>query len=430
MRYLYNLVFYLVAPFISLYLCWCSRKTDRYCLRWHERFAYFKIDKRWQHGLWVHAASVGEVRASIPLVKAIQRCYPKLPIVFTTMTPTGSTSVKAHFANSVFHIYMPYDLPTVVKRFLNRTRPRAVMILETELWPNILHQCRCQNIPVMLANARLSEKSYRRYVYFSATIKKMLDGVTVLAAHASVDAERFIALGIDANRVNVTGSIKFEIEVPHGILQQAQMLRHSLGENRPVWVAASTHSGEEEQILKAHRWVLAKCPNTLLILVPRHPERFNHVFRLAVKNGFNTVCRSHGATCDNMIEVFLGDTMGELMLFFAASDLAFVGGSLVDIGGHNVLEPASLGIATIIGPSYHHFAEVTKKLLDMQAIIKINNSQELATKVLYLLQDNDVRSELGKRGRGVIEQNRGALAMHLALLKELLLYNNLHPIAE
>ncbi len=256
MRYLYNLVFYLAVPFISLCLCWRWHKASTHRQRWRERFAYLNVDKRWQHGLWVHAASVGEVSASVPLVKAIQQRYPDLPIVFTTMTPTGSARVQANFADSVFHTYIPYDLPTVVKRFLKRINPSAVMILETELWPNILRQCQRQRIPVMIANARLSEKSYRRYIKFPVTMKRMLDAITILAAHAPADAERFIKLGMNADRVSVTGSIKFDIKVSASLLEQAQVLRNFLGQNRPVWIAASTHQGEDEQILKAHRSVL------------------------------------------------------------------------------------------------------------------------------------------------------------------------------
>ncbi len=432
MRYLYNIVFYLAVPFIFLRLCWRSRKADGYRQRWRERFAYLNVDKQWRHGLWVHAVSVGEVLASVPLVKAVQRGYPDLPIVFTTMTPTGSARVKANFADSVYHTYVPYDLPTVIKRFLKKLAPCAVVILETELWPNMLYQCRSRQIPVMLANARLSEKSYRGYKKFATTTKRMLDAVTILAAHAPADTKRFINLGMDPNRVSVAGNIKFEITVPASILEQAEVLRGFLGRNRPIWIAASTHQGEEEQILQAHRSVLQTHPDALLILVPRHPERFYTVFQLAVKKAFNTVRRSSGEVCNNITQVFLGDTMGELMLFFAASDLAFVGGSLVDTGGHNLLEPASLGIATITGPSYYNFTAVTQRLLAAHAAVKIDSSEALPAQVIQLLQDSNMRAKMGERGRRVIAQNRGALAAHLALLEKLLFsrHSNLKPVVK
>lgn len=420
MRQLYTLLFYLAVPFILLRLWWRARNAKAYTKRWRERFAHINIPLEWQHGLWVHAVSVGEVLAAVPLVKALQQQYADLPIVLTTMTPTGSARVKANFAENVFHTYVPYDLPTVVKRFLRKVKPRALMILETELWPNILYQCKQNHIPVILANARLSQKSFNGYAKFPKLTRNMLAAITILATHAAADAERFIKLGINPEKVTVTGSIKFEISVPASILEQAQVLRNMLGQNRSIWIAASTHQGEDKQVLAAHREVLNILPNTLLILVPRHPERFNNVYQLASKQGFSTIRRSDGEVCLPETQVFLGDTMGELMLFFAASDLAFIGGSLVDIGGHNLLEPASLGIASITGPSYFNFADVTQILLDFQAAIQVDNSDELAQQVITLLNDSSRRAEMGERGRKVIEQNRGALAAHLALLKKLL----------
>ena len=419
MRRLYTLLFYMLVPFILFRLWWRARNAKAYAKRWRERFAYIDVPVEWQHGLWVHAVSVGEVLAAVPLVKALQQQYADLPIVITTMTPTGSAQVKANFADNVFHTYVPYDLPIVVKRFLNRVKPRALMILETELWPNILLQCKQQHIPVMLANARLSQKSFNGYAKIPKLTREMLAAITILAAHAPADAERFIKLGIAAEKVTVTGSIKFEINVPASILEQAQVLRNAFGQNRSIWVAASTHHGEDEQILAAHQKVLQVLPNALLILVPRHPERFNNVYQLTLKQGFTTVQRSTGEVCLPETQVFLGDTMGELMLFFAASDLAFVGGSLVNTGGHNLLEPASLGIASITGPSYFNFADVTKMLLDSRAALQVNNSTELAQQVITLLKDSSVRTEMGERGRRAIEQNRGALAAHLALLEKL-----------
>ena len=419
MRYLYNILFYLAIPFILLRLGLRSRKAKAYGKRWRERFAYIDVPAESQGGLWVHAVSVGEVLAAVPLVKAIRQHYPDLPIVMTTMTPTGSARVKANFADNIFHAYVPYDLPPVIKRFLNKLKPRAVMILETELWPNILHQCQQRHIPVMMANARLSEKSFTGYVKFPKLTQAMLHAITILAVHAQADADRFIKLGIEPNKVSVTGSIKFEIKVPASILEQAQVLRNSLGQNRPIWIAASTHQGEDEQILAAHKRVLQTLPDVLLILVPRHPERFTSICQLAIKEGFNTIRRSTSNVCTKDVQVFVGDTMGELMLFFAASDLAFVGGSLVDTGGHNLLEPASLGLASITGPSYFNFLDVTKMLLKSKAVLQINDVSELAQQVLRLLQDSSVRTEMGERGRQVIEQNRGALAAHLSLLEQL-----------
>lgn len=424
MRYLYNLLFFLAIPLIFCRLLWRSRKAKDYGRRWRERFAYQDIPAEWLHGLWVHAVSVGEVLAAVPLVKAIHQHYPDLPVIITTMTPTGSARVKANFAESVYHCYVPYDLPTVVARFLRKAKPRALMLLETELWPNILYQCKKKHIPVMLANARLSEKSYQGYARFANVTQQMLSAITILAAHAKADAERFIKLGIPADRVTVTGSIKFEIKIPASILEQAEVLRQMLGEHRPIWVGASTHEGEDEQLLVAHKEILKQQPNALLVISPRHPERFDAVYQLAVKEGFATVRRSDNTSCDETTQVFVCDSMGELLLFYAAVDVAFVGGSLVDHGGHNLLEPASLAIASITGFSNFNFADISKMMIDANATLQINNSAELATAVLKLIEDSNERFEMGERGRQVIDANRGALAAHLTLLEDLNLDNN------
>lgn len=419
MRYLYNLLCYLAVPYIFCRLFWRSRKAKDYARRWKERFAYQAIPREWQQGLWVHAVSVGEVIAAVPLVKAVQLQYPDLPVIITTMTPTGSARVKANFADSVYHCYVPYDLPTVVSRFLRKAKPRALMLLETELWPNILHQCKKQHIPVVLANARLSEKSFNGYAKFAKVTAQMLSAITILAAHAKADAERFIKLGIPAARVTVTGSIKFELKVSASILEKAEVLRNMLGTDRPIWIGASTHEGEDEQILAAHQQILKTLPNALLIISPRHPERFADVYQLALKCGFNTIRRSSNEICTPDTQVFICDTMGELLLFYAAIDVAFVGGSLVDNGGHNLLEPASLGIASITGFSNFNFTDISNMMLNAKATLKINNSEELAKTVEDLLQNSNERFEMGERGRRVIDENKGALAAHLVLLEDL-----------
>lgn len=418
-RILYSILFYLALPLVFLRLFMRSRKAKDYGKRWQERFAHQDIPTEFQHGLWVHAVSVGEVLASVPLVKAIHQRYPDLPIIITTMTPTGSARVKANFADSVYHCYVPYDLPRVVKRFLNKAKPKALMLLETELWPNILYGCKKYQVPVFFANARLSEKSFRGYSRIASVTRKMLSAVTILAAHAKADAERFIQLGMPEQRVTVTGSIKFELKVPASILEKAEVLRKALGQQRPTWIAGSTHEGEDEQILAAHKQVLAAIPNALLIISPRHPERFADVADMAKKEGFSVITRSSGEPCVDDVQVMIGDTMGELMLFYAAIDVAFVGGSLVNHGGHNLLEPASLGIASITGFSNFNFADITSMLLNAKATLQVNNSDELAKTVIELLQNSNERFDMGERGRRVIDQNKGALAANLALLESL-----------
>ena len=415
-----------MVPLIFVRLGWRSRYAPAYGKRWKERFAFIDLPPSAQNGLWVHAVSVGEVLAAVPLVKAIRQHYPDLPIVMTTMTPTGSARVHANFNDTVYHFYVPYDLPTVVHRFLKRVQPCAAIFLETELWPNIFHQCKKHAIPLMLANARLSERSARGYAKVKMLTQEMLTAITILGAHAKADADRFIQLGMDPHRVHVTGSIKFEITVPTSILEEGEALRRFLnnshvGSNRPIWIAASTHEGEEEQILDAHRVVLKTLPNALLVLTPRHPERFERIVQLAKKRGFVTVARSSGNTCTANMQVFIGDTMGELMLFFAAVDVAFMGGSLVPNGGHNLLEPAALGVAALTGPATFNFTDITRLLIDAHAALEIQNSDELAEQVIYLLQHSKERSEMGERGREVIAANRGALAANLLLIKKLLI---------
>lgn len=400
-----------------LRLFWRARKTKDYARRLRERFAYQSVPNEWQSGLWVHAVSVGEVLAAVPMVKAIQQQYPDLPIVITTMTPTGSARVVANFADSVYHCYVPYDLPTVVARFLTKIKPRALMLLETELWPNILHQCKTKHIPVMLANARMSEKSFNGYSRIKHTTQQMLSAITILAAHAQTDAERFIKLGMAKERVTVTGSIKFELKLPASLLEKAEVLRKVLGEQRPIWVAGSTHEGEDEQVLAAHEIILKTLSNALLIISPRHPERFNNVYQLATKKGFKVARRSTNEQCTEQTLVYLADTMGELLLMYAAIDVAFVGGSLVDHGGHNLLEPASLGIASITGFSNYNFTDISSMLISANATLQVNDSNQLAQVVLQLLQDSNQRFEMGEKGRQVIDQNKGALAAHLKLLE-------------
>ena len=421
MRYLYSFLFYLCVPLIFVRLWWRSRRARAYGKRWRERFAHIDFPVSAQHGLWVHAVSVGEVLAAVPLVRAIRQHYPELPIVITTMTPTGSALVQTHFNDTVYHYYVPYDLPTVIHRFLNRVQPRAVMILETELWPTIFYQCKKRSIPIMLANARLSERSARGYAKIKSLTQAMLSAISILGAHAKADAERFIQLGMDPKRVHVTGSIKFEIKVASSILEQGEALRRFLGVNRPIWIAASTHEGEEEQILDVQQQVLQTLPNALLILTPRHPERFEKAIQLAKKRGFVTVSRSSGAPCTADTQVFVGNTMGELMLFFAAVDVAFIGGSLVPNGGHNLLEPAALGVAALTGPATFNFVDITKLLIAAHAAMQVQNKEELAQQVIYLLQHSKERSEMGERGRQVIEANRGALAANVVLIEQLLM---------
>ena len=372
--------------------------------------------------LWIHAVSVGETQAALPLIKALQQRYPQMTLVVTTTTPTGSARVRAALGDTVFHVYAPYDLPGAVRRFLQRTRPRVAIIMETELWPNLIHGCQKHGIPVIVANARLSARSAAGYQRVAGLTREALQNITVIAAQAQADAQRFIALGADPARVRITGNIKFDITLAADLQQRAAALRHTWGAQRPVWIAASTHanstSSEDEQVLTAFAAVRLVLPDSLLILVPRHPERFAKVTALCRKSGYNVWLRSEQKPYDASPDIFIGDSMGELMLFYAASDVAFVGGSLVAHGGHNLLEPAALGIPVITGPHTFNFADISRMLLQADAARQVGTAAELAAVVITFLQNDALRRATGEKGRRLIEQNRGALEKLMTVIGE------------
>lgn len=419
LRLLYTLILYLLTPWVLLRLAWRGLRAPAYWLRWPERFGFF-VNAPVTETLWIHAVSVGETQAALPLIKALQQGYPQMTVMVTTTTPTGSERVRAALGDTVFHVYAPYDLPGAVQRFLRHTRPRVAIIMETELWPNLIHGCQQRGIPVILANARLSQRSAAGYQRFAGLTQQTLRDITVIAAQAQADAQRFVSIGADPARVRVTGNIKFDITPAANLQEQAMALRHAWGAQRPVWVAASTHDGEDEQVLTAFASVRQAIPNALLILVPRHPERFAKVAALCRKQGYSVVLRSEQKPGDHAMDVFLGDSMGELMLFYAACDVAFVGGSLVVHGGHNLLEPATLGIPVITGPHTFNFTGISRMLLEAGAAQQVSNAAQLAGAVIAYLQDDNLRRAAGKKGRDLVEQNRGALATLIGIAGECL----------
>lgn len=419
MRTLYSLLFYLLTPLIVIRLLWRGYRAPAYLHRWAERFG-FTPSLAGKAVIWVHAVSVGEVQASLPLVKALLSHYPNYKVLLTTMTPTGSAQVQKSLGNQVAHCYLPYDLPAAVNRFLQRIQPQFGIILETELWPNLLYQCQRRKIPVVLANARLSERSAQGYSRLGALSRDMLSSLILIAAQGIADGERFIALGALPERVHVIGNLKFELKFPADLQTQGVALRRQWGEQRPIWIAASTHEGEEEQILAAFKQAQLAYPAILLVLVPRHPERFSRVQYLCQRQGFTTQRRSEQQACDPVTEIFIGDSMGELPLFFAASDVAFLGGSLVPVGGHNPLEPAALGRAVILGPHTFNFTEINQQLLKAGAATQIQTTQELGQAVLRYLNEPLLRTQAGEAGRGVIAQNQGTTNRLLQLIATLL----------
>jgi len=414
LRYLYSLLLYLLTPFVILRLVWRGRRVPAYRRRLGERFGFFP-PLPGDGAVWLHAVSVGEVQAALPLIEWLRQ-ERGMPVLVTTTTPTGSELLRRRFGDRVFHVYAPYDLPDAVRRFLKRARPRLAIIMETEIWPNLFHQCARAGIPLVIANARLSEQSARRYSRFPALTAATLHKVDVLAAQARGDAGRFIDLGTEAQRVHVTGNIKFDVSLPADVDERAAQLRRAWGEQRPVWVAASTHDGEEEAVLSAFAMVRTRLPETLLVLVPRHPERFDKVAELCRRRGYGVARRSAQDPIAGGTAVFLGDTMGELTLFYAAADVAFVGGSLVPTGGHNILEPAALGIPVLVGPHTFNFLEISESLIAHGGGERVWNDTGLAAAVVRYLEDAKLRDAAGFCGRELVERNRGALAKLQALL--------------
>jgi 3-deoxy-D-manno-octulosonic-acid transferase len=415
LRYLYTLILTLLTPFVLLRLLWRGRRNPGYRRRWGERFGFIRPPAL-RAPIWVHAVSVGEVQAAAPLIRRLIERYPERGLVVTTTTPTGSSRVQALFGERVFHCYLPYDLPAPVNRFLRRVRPAVAVVMETELWPNLFAACDRKGIAVLLANARLSPKSAAGYGRFAGLTRQTLSCIRLIAAQSEADAQRFRALG--APRVETVGNIKYDLYLPEGIAEEARALRQQWGAERPVWIAASTHEGEEEAALDAFAAVRKDHGDCLLIVVPRHPERFDRVAELCTQRGYGVARRSAGGPPSAQTDVLVVDTLGELLLFYAAADVAFVGGSLVPVGGHNMLEPAALGVPVISGPHLFNFSEVGQLLSDADALVKVNDGRELAGAVMRLLDDSGERREMGERGRAVVEANRGALDRLLSLIVE------------
>ena len=418
-RRLYTLAMYLAMPVILYRLAFRGLRNRGYFSRWLERFGWFR-DPGFSSSIWVHAVSVGEFNAAIPLIQELMRRHPDQPLVVTTITPTGSDRVIKQFGDRVFHVYLPYDLPAAIERFFARVKPRIAVVMETEIWPNLYFACQAHSIPIFIANARLSERSLKGYGPAISLIGDAVRCATVVAAQSQVDGERFLRLGALPERMRVVGNIKFDMAVPDGLDVIAREWRENWGALRPVWIAASTHEGEEAAVLQAHARILGRFPDALLILVPRHPERFRAAISLCRSYGFRTSCRSedHIASLDS--QCFVVDTMGELLKFYACSDACFVGGSLDRIGGHNVLEPAALGKPILTGPHTFNFAEITDILIAENAAVRVANGAALGSQVVRILSDPKRAAAMGAAALAVVERERGAVPRTLAAIEEIL----------
>ncbi len=416
MRYLYTVLFYLALPFLFLRLIWRSRKAPDYRRRLLERVGFTPI--RSDHCIWVHSVSLGETIAATPLIKALKSLYPQHQMLITNMTPTGSARVKSVFGETVLNSYIPYDVPDAINRFIDRVNPQLLVVMETELWPNLFAVCRQRNIPVFIMNARLSEKSANGYRKIKGLTRDMLSAVTAMAVQAQPDADRFVELGLAKERMRITGNMKFDLELAADLPAKSAALRAELGNERLIWIAASTHPTEDEILLAAHRQIMEKFSDALLILVPRHPERFNSVANLVEQQHMTCQRRSAGGACQATTQVFLGDSVGEMMLMYSVSDVACVAGSFVAIGGHNIVEPAALHKPVLTGPFVFNFAEISELMLKEHGMLQVQNAEQLAEEVIKLFADKTLRETMGENAYHVVEKNRGALQKQINLIKE------------
>ncbi|MCL4106090.1 UNVERIFIED_CONTAM: hypothetical protein GTU68_058396 [Idotea baltica] len=400
-----------------------SRVAPAYRRRLPERLGFFDVSSlpKKSPTIWLHAVSVGETLAAASLIENLLQSYPDYTIVVTTTTPTGSERVAALFGERVFHVYAPWDTPGAVKRFLSHIRPSLLIIMETELWPNMLHHSDQIGCRIILANARLSERSARGYARLAGLSKNMLRAIDVVACQNVADGDRFLKLGLHKPQLQVTGSIKFDLELGADLRRQAAELRVAWGvDQRSVIVAASTHPGEDEQILHAYTEVKESIDNCLLVIVPRHPERFDAVFNLCLAGGWQVQRRSEGLELSPQDDILLGDSMGELLLLLSGASVAVIGGSLVNHGGHNVLEAAAWGVPVVTGPHMFNFAEISDLLTAAGAMERLERSDELRVCLKRLLADSKVRRDMGAAGQQVVADNRGAKKQLLTLIDDLL----------
>jgi 3-deoxy-D-manno-octulosonic-acid transferase len=420
LRFIYSWLIRFAAPFAFAVLLWRGLRDRAYWQGLAERFG--RGVPLSSPSIWLHAVSLGEMSAAAPLVRALHSRYPQLALAVTAATPAGRARARDLFAEVADIRFLPYDTPGSVRRFLERIRPRIAVIMETELWPNLFGECARRGVPVFLASARLSEKSVSRYRRLGGLFSGVFTPNVAVAAQSADDAERFRSIGASANQTHVIGNVKFDFRVDAGGIETGKILRAAYGA-KLVWVAGSTHAGEEEQVLAAHALLQAHRPDSLLLLVPRHKDRFAAVADLLARRGVKFARRSDmaraspaaGSLLDQ--QVLLVDTIGELEALYASADVAFVGGSLVPIGGHNLLEPAALGLPVLTGPSHFNSKEIALLLLRRGAALQVANPQELAAALQRLLDQPAERRRMGNIGKGIVESNRGSVDRLLTLIE-------------
>jgi 3-deoxy-D-manno-octulosonic-acid transferase len=429
LRFIYSWLIRAAAPFAFAQVLWRGMRDRGYWQGLTERFGFGRslapaasaanaASAASTQSIWLHAASLGEMSAAAPLVHALHSRYPQLPLVVTAATPAGRARAQALFTDAADIRFLPYDTPGSVKRFLARIRPRVAIIMETELWPNLLGECERRGVTVFLASARLSARSVSRYRRLGSLFSGVFTPNVTVAAQSADDARRFRAVGAAANQTCVLGNVKFDLQLDAGIIEAGKILRALYGTARPVWVAGSTHAGEEEQVLEAHALLQAHRPDSLLLLAPRHRDRFAAVADLLTRRGIHFARRSGMAFALPLdTAVLLVDTIGELSTLYASADVAFVGGSLVPIGGHNLLEPAALSLPVLTGPSHFNNKEIALLLLSRGAAQQVAGAQDLAAALRRLLDEPGERRRMGGIGKDIVESNRGSVARLLALIE-------------
>ena len=417
-RFLYSTILYLLSPLLVVYLAFRTIKSPDYRGRWGERFGLTRLKST---DLLVHSVSMGETLAAIPLIRLIMQSHPELSITVTTTSPTGSAEVRKAFGDSVQHCYLPFDLPWCVRRFLCQVSPKWCVIMETELWPNLVAVAAKRGVRLMLANARLSAKSAAQYAKRPKLSRPMLQRLDVIAVQTQVEAQRFIELGVSPDRVTVCGSLKFDLSITPERLANAKLLRQTWGrKTSPIWVAGSVHPREFDAMLIAHRQLLAQWPDALLIIAPRHPEQFSAVAEVVASQGFELIRRSSNLPVTATTQVLVGDTMGELLTFYGTADQAFVGGTLINNGGHNPLEPVAMGVPVMVGPNHWDFAQITQMLADAGGLRVVASADELAANLIEYFAKPELRQQAVNAGLAVVEANRGALQQQYLLAQSLI----------
>ena len=419
MRFFYSILIVLATPAVFLYFALRGIRDRAYLGRWNERFGFIKAPPE-RNSVLIHAASVGEFNAASPLIKALLKTYPELPITVTTLTPTGSERVKRELGSKVFHCYIPLDLPAAVSRFFGRLQPRLIIVMETEIWPNMYLQAQRMNIPLLMANARLSPRSVEGFQRVSGFVKDVLQTVAWIGAQSTGDADRLESCGAQSQRIDMTGNLKFDLAVPASLEEKGYALRSRWNRARPVLVAGSTHEADENVVIPAFIQLLENLPDALLILVPRHPERFARAAQMARAAGLRTELRSHAEVCSEEAQCFVIDSVGELMTYYACGDVAFVGGSMGEQGGHNALEPAALGKPVLLGPNMDNAKEIANQLVQCKAARRVTNQQEFRQVVEQILTDGKLRDSMGQAGKSLVEKNKGALNLTLKAVEKLL----------